>query len=48
MGPLALSQRKERSTVGPYAPIPWATRALQGVGQWASTPKGEDNPETHP
>ncbi len=21
MGPLALSQRKERSTVGPYAPI---------------------------
>ena len=28
--------------------IPWATRELQWMGQWAPTPKGEGNPQTHP
>jgi hypothetical protein len=28
--------------------IPWATRELQWMGQWAPTPKGEGNLQTHP
>src|SRR2546426_12688499 len=28
--------------------IPWATRELQWLGQWAPTPKGEGNPQTQP
>ncbi len=38
------TERKVQATVGLYAQISWATRALQWQGQWVTTPKGEVNP----